>query len=358
MIRSSDDDFVVEELPAYEPSGEGEHLFLTIRKRGVTTLDAVTALARALGADARAAGHAGMKDRNAVATQRISLPFPLARSVDDVARLGVAGVEILDAKRHGNKLKPGHLVGNRFTLVLRGIAPERRAALAAAIVETATTGVPNAFGSQRFGRDGDNPERALAWLAGRERGPRDRREQRLLFSALQSHLFNLVLARRVADGTWATVLAGDVVKRADSGGLFVCEDAVADAERAARGEISATGPMFGAKMRRAEGEPGRVEREVLVEAVGSSEVFDAHRALGEGTRRSMRMVPADLSAVPDPTAEDALVVRFVLPKGAFATTVLDRVAEVDDASRRRGARPADLPDEPAPTRDDEKDPEA
>jgi tRNA pseudouridine13 synthase len=341
VIRRAPEDFVVEEIPAYTPSGHGEHLYVTFQKRGLTTPDALRAIARGLDVDARAAGAAGMKDRHAVTTQTASFPFPMARDAEAaVAQLAVPGLTVLGAARHDNKLKPGHLVGNRFTLALRDVPAAEAAALVHRLEEIGRIGVPNAFGSQRFGRDGDNPARALGWLSGRERGPRDKREQRMLFSSLQSLLFNRVLDRRVAAQTWATVLPGDVAKKLDSGGLFTVpmegpelDDARARAEA---GSLSATGPMFGAKMRWPEGEPAVIEREVLAAGADEPLRFEAWKHLGEGTRRALRLQVTEMEARIE-AAEGALVTviaRFVLPKGGYATTVLARVCRVIDATAR------------------------
>ena len=361
VIRRSPEDFVVEELPAYPASGKGEHLFITFRKRGLTTPDAVRALARELGVDPRFAGWAGMKDRHAVTTQTVSFSLPMARdAAAAAAKIAVPGLEVLAAQRHDNKLKPGHLLGNRFTLVLRGIDPARLAAARAILEEAGRVGVPNEFGPQRFGRDGDNPARALAWLAGKERGPRDKRDQRMLFSALQSLLFNEVLARRVAEGTWSSVLAGDVAKKHDSGGLFdvplegpELDDARARAEA---GAISATGPMYGAKMRWPAGEPLAAERAVLDASALDDALLEARKSLGEGTRRALRLevhemavteesarAPGTNLASQDP-AGVSIVVRFVLPKGGYATTVLGRAFRLRDASL---VRPSDAAPDPS-----------
>ena len=336
-FRSRPEDFVVDELPAYRPCGQGEHLYLTFRKVGLTTLDAIGALARALGVDPRGTGFAGMKDRHAVTTQTASFPFPLARAVEaDVAAIAVPGVTILEVARHGNKLKPGHLEGNRFTIVLRDLAPADVDVARAALEAAGRAGVPNEFGPQRFGRDGDNPERALAWLAGRERGPRDKRQQRLLFSALQSRWFNQVLARREAEGTWAEILPGDLAKKHDSGGLFPVpldgpdlDDARA---RGVAGAISPTGPMFGSKMRWPEGAPRAIEDAVMAEGFGDPAKLEAFRHLGEGTRRSLRLEVSGLAVTPLVDG-GGLTVSFVLPKGGYATTVLGRACRLDDASR-------------------------
>ncbi len=375
VIRRSPEDFVVEELPAYPASGKGEHLFITFRKRGLTTPDAVRALARELGVDPRFAGWAGMKDRHAVTTQTVSFSLPMARdAAAAAAKIAVPGLSVLAAQRHDNKLKPGHLLGNRFTLVLRGIDPARLAAARAILEEAGRVGVPNAFGPQRFGRDGDNPARALAWLAGKERGPRDKRDQRMLFSALQSLLFNEVLARRVAGGTWSTVLAGDVAKKHDSGGLFDVplegpdlDDARARAEA---GAISATGPMYGAKMRWPAGEPLAAERAVLDASALDDALLEARKSLGEGTRRALRLEVHEMAvteesagaagtnlASQDP-AGASIVVRFVLPKGGYATTVLGRAFRLRDASLARPSAAAPDPSDAAPDSPPESTPDA
>ena len=362
VIRRTPEDFVVEEIPAYAPSGRGEHLYVTFTKRGLTTLDAVGALARALDVDPRAAGFAGMKDKHAVTTQTASFGFPMARDAEAaVSQLAVPGLTILGAARHDNKLKPGHLLGNRFTVALADIPSGEVLALCARLEAIGRIGVPNAYGPQRFGRDGDNPERALAWLAGRERGPRGAREQRLLFSSLQSLLFNRVLERREAAGTWAGVLPGDVAKKHDTGGLFGVPlegPELDDARvRAATGAISATGPMFGAKMRWPEGEPAAIEREVLDAASAEPLRFEAVRDLGEGTRRPLRLFVAEMATEPPSpqgsTGRAVVVVRFVLPKGGYATTVLGRACRLVDAARdvhavQAGHAGADGPPPPEP----------
>ncbi|WP_438037115.1 tRNA pseudouridine(13) synthase TruD [Sorangium sp. So ce204] len=359
LLRSSPADFIVEELPAYAPSGRGEHVFVTFRKTGRTTLDAVRAIALALGADPGSAGFAGMKDRHAITTQTASFQLPLAQDPAPLLeKAELPGIEVLAVARHDNKLKPGHLLGNRFRIALRGIAPAALPLAERRLAEIGRAGVPNAFGPQRFGRNGDNPERALAWIAGRERGPRDKREQRLLFSALQSLWFNEVLARREADGTWSAVLPGDLAKKRDSGGLFLVPlegPELADAEaRAAALAISATGPMFGRKMRWPEGAPGALEREVLTAAIGDPRRLDAFAHAGEGTRRPLRLEVDGLEvstleaaageaavsattpgAADDPDVRHGIVVSFVLPKGGYATTVLGRVFRLVDASAPR-----------------------
>lgn len=343
VFRRSPHDFVVEEIPAYAPSGRGEHVYVAFRKTGLTTPEAVKRIARALGADPRDAGFAGMKDRHAVTTQTASFQLPIA--LDAAAALAGApldDIEILGVARHDNKLKPGHLTGNRFRVVLRDLDPAAVPGLIDALANLGKTGVPNAFGPQRFGRDGGNPERAIAWLAGKTRGPRDKREQRLLFSALQSLWFNQVLDRREREGSWASVLPGDLAKKTDTGGMFLVplEGPEADDARARgeAGDLSPTGPMFGKKMRWPEGHPAEIEREILVAALEDPARLDTWGHLREGTRRTLRMRVDDVACEPVPNeggAGAALAVRFTLPKGGYATTVLGRVARLEDATVAR-----------------------
>ncbi len=357
VLRTHPTDFEVEEIPAYVPVGEGTHMFLRVRKTGLTTFDCVRLLAQRYGVDPRDVGYAGMKDRHAVTVQWISLPWPMARE-DDPGDPGIAGVEILEAKRHGNKLRTGHLEGNRFRIVLRSIRPlDAVAQIEQGLRELASKGVPNAFGPQRFGRDGSNPERALGWLRGEHRGPGAPREKRLLISSLQSLLFDDVLERRVADGTWDIVLAGDLVRRADSGGLFLSEDPSVDVPRARAGEISATGPMFGARMRWPEGRPEQIEREVLGSRLGDASVLERFGKLGEGARRALRVVPGELTVEAIEGEADAIAVRFMLPKGSYATTLIGQVCEAQDASRPGCGKETETSTESDLLQDAQRDPE-
>lgn len=314
-FKSSPEDFVVDEIDAYPATGDGPHTLVRFKKRGLTTDVALARLAAALGVDKRACGHAGLKDKEAVTTQRISLPevapeAALALRWDDL--------EVLEAARHRNKLKPGHLHGNRFDIVLREVSdvPTTLAALATIGRE----GFPNAFGPQRFGRDGDNADRALAFVRGEDRGPRDSRDRRMLFSALQSRWFNRLLSARVADGSYRVPALGDLLKKHDTGGMFLCEDVETDRARAARGELSPTGPMFGSEMTCPGGEVLARELAVLAEDGLDLERLRPHRALGEGTRRVLRIMPSELVA--EDEGEGVVRVRMTLPKGAYATTAL------------------------------------
>jgi len=359
-IKESPDDFVVEELPAYAPSGAGDHVFVRFTKRDRTTIDAVSAVARALGCDPRAAGFAGMKDRRAVTTQTCSLQPPRGTSSADLAErargLALDGITVLDATPHPHKMKAGHLAGNRFAIAVRGLPADRVPEVVDALGRVARSGVPNAFGVQRFGSRGDNATRALAWLRGEERGPRAPRVARLLWSSLQSAVFNAVLDERVQDGTWVTALEGDLLKLRTSGGLFGCADVQTDGPRAASGEVSPTGPIIGARMRWPEGAPADLERRVSGRILGEDFDLAKTRSLGEGSRRALRLWVEDLrwevdvddhgdvGAQNDTGAGKSsacMRVYFVLPKGSYATTVLAAAFDLDEVRTADGSSSAD-----------------
>ncbi len=317
-LRTRPEDFQVEEIPAYAPSGQGEHTFVRITKRGLTSTEVRDRLAQLFGLSPHDIGMAGLKDRHAVATQTFSIPRVDPEEAVKRIQAAYPDLQVHHAARHTNKLKPGHLKGNRFRVVVRNPEPDDALERARAIAEyLRRVGVPNYYGPQRFGRYGDNAQRGLALLEGRLR-LRDRWLRRFLLSALQAALFNAYLARRVQQGWFTQLLRGDIAKKADTGGLFIVENPDQEAPRYQRGEIHFTGPMYGYRLWRAEHEAGRLEEQVLQQHGLSWEAF--RRVRLRGTRRLGRLWLQDLHV--ESTPEGHLVFSFTLPKGAFATTVL------------------------------------
>lgn len=319
VVKRAPRDFVVEEIPLYAPSGEGAHVYVRHRRTGLATREVVVALARLFGVEARDVGYAGQKDKWAVATQTFSLP--LARvEPDEVARRieGEIGGDVLEARRHVNKLRRGHLIGNRFTIRLVDVHPEAGERARAIAAEIARRGLPNAYGPQRYGEDGRNAERGRALLDKPKRGWL----AELHLCAWQASLFDRWLAERLELGLFERVVAGDVAKKTTNGALFDVVDADVENERFARGEITHTGPMFGASMRTTSG--AVAEREAALLATTGVTAEQLARARLEGTRRAGR-VRVDELAIAQDGAD--VVLSFALPKGSYATTLLREITK-------------------------------
>lgn len=339
LLKSVPEDFCVEEIPLYPAEGVGDHLYVTFEKRDLTTPQAVKQIADALQIPARDIGIAGMKDKIAVTKQTVSLPASGKFAAIDaaVAKLELPGITILEAKRHRNKLKTGHLLGNRFRVRVRGVDRAALPALETAFLATETEGVPNYYGEQRFGRDGDNAMRAISTLREGRGGPRDPKQRRFLFSAAQSEAFNRVLAARVSDGTWNRPQLGELLEKTGTHAVFLCTDDAGDRERCARFEVCPTGPMPGVTMKRPEGAIGALEERIVAELFGDDFPWDRTKALGEGTRRALRLqVQAPCirveESLTDPATAD-VVFEFVLARGSYATTVLGALLQLREPSR-------------------------
>lgn len=313
----SPEDFVVEELPAYEPQGEGEHTFLWIEKRLRNTDDVARELARAAGVAPRDVGYAGRKDRFAVARQHFSVPgLSVAAALD----LRLEGARVLRACAHRHKLRTGHLAGNRFELRVHGSGPESAARSERVRAGLAAVGLPNRFGEQRFGRGGDNVERGRRLLSG-ERLKVERREARFLVSALQAAVFNEVLRTRPL--RLDELEAGDLARRTDSGGIFLVEDVAAENQRAQRFEISATGPIFGTRVETPAGAVAVREQAAMAAFGLDSEHLRAPKGVRmRGARRPLRVPVHNLFLAHE---ADTLHLRFELPAGSFATVLLEEL---------------------------------
>ncbi|MCO6451242.1 MAG: tRNA pseudouridine(13) synthase TruD [Caldilineales bacterium] len=323
LIKVEPDHFIVEEVPLYTPSGDGDHLFVAITRAGRTTRQVVDDLAGGLGVAAKDIGYAGLKDRQARTTQVFSVPGVQASQVESVA--DALDLELRWMQPNARKLKTGHLLGNQFTItVLQPEAPdalERAQIILAALAER---GLPNYFGSQRFGRFGDNAEQGLGILTGQRRRPGAQWLHHLLTSAYQSQLFNEYLAKRIRRGQFDQILGGDLVKKTDTGGMFVVEDVDVEQPRFDRGEITFTGPLFGYEMRRPEGAAAALEARIEATSPVTSADWKRHRV--SGNRRPGRLFLQTIEIEPNP---QGFILRFFLPKGAYATILLREVMKTD-----------------------------
>ena len=334
-IRTTPEDFRVEEIDAFEPAGEGEHLLLTLEKRGLNTAAVAKRLAAWAGLPEMAIGYAGMKDRHAVTRQRFSVHLP-KRVAPEVALLQAddpgsdpgSYLRVLDATWHNRKLPRGALAGNRFVLVLRDVQGER-AAIDARLARIAARGLPNWFGEQRFGREGGNIAAALSMFAGR----RVRRDQRsILLSAARSELFNRVLAARVRDASWDQGLDGEVWMLSGSRSVFGPEPwSEALAARLADFDIHPSGPLWGAGELRSAGRCAETELTALEDEDAIALRTGLETAGLKQERRALRLVAEGL--VWQWQEDSALHLEFMLPPGCYATALLQELGHYTDASR-------------------------
>ncbi len=385
-IKLRPEDFIVEEVPLYAPSGNGTHIYFQVEKVGLPTAQAVQEVARALGRQKFEIGYAGLKDADAVARQTFSLEH-----IDPalVQAMQVPGIRVLNVSRHTNKLKLGHHKGNRFIIRLRRVDPARVGEVRAMLEVLARRGVPNYFGPQRFGLRGDTWEigramirqdfdEALAVMLGRpsplDRGDIlearkrydagnyeaaaaawpymfrnerracremaatkgksrkafraiDQQARRFYVSAFQSMLFNQVVAKRIR--TLDELLAGDLAWRHPQGAVFRVEDVDEEQPRCTVFEISPTGPLFGQRMTEPSGEPGRMERELL-EQVGliDCEWIEDGKHRTPGGRRPLRFQPQEISVKSGNDTGGAFIeIGFFLESGCYATTVLREISK-------------------------------
>lgn len=384
VCRERLEDFYVEEIPAYAPSGSGQHTLFEIEKRGIDTLNAIRMIASQLGIPSRGIGLAGLKDAQAVSRQHLSVE---GIAPERVMALRLPQVTVLWADKHRNRLKIGHLRGNRFTIRIRHVDAVALSRAERIIQELSKRGMPNGFGAQRFGSRGITHLLGRALLrddlatffdiylgqalpldsdemrAARElysngdiegalrRWPLPHSEEfralnalyrekslkaayhslphellRLTGAAYQSYLFNRMVQQRLpALGQLET---GDLAYKHINGASFLVEDALVEQPRADSLEISPTAPLFGRKVRLAEGAPGIRERELMEEENLTPQMWHTHSYSLDGSRRPLRVPLGEPSVCED---GDSLVLRFSLPAGAFASNLLREVMKTPDA---------------------------
>jgi len=385
-IKRFNEDFVVEEVPRYPAAGEGTHVYFTIEKRGLTTPAAIGLIARRLGVKSRDIGYAGLKDAHGVTRQTLSVEH-----VDParIKSLDLEQIEILSVTRHTNKIKLGHLAGNRFVVRLRDCVANALDRVEAVMSVLVRRGVPNYFGSQRFGTRGDNAlvglavvredyGEALSLMLGRpqaferegiqearrlfdagdfrgaaaawpgrfadmaklcrvmddsggdaQRGWRavQHHQRKFYYSALQSLLFNRVVARRVQQID--RLIDGDIAWIHRNGACFHVEASEVEQLRCASFEISPSGPLFGRTMKAPTGAAAAAERVVLEEAgLDSSQLAALDKERLEGARRPLRVPLGDPSVEAGSDERGEFIqLMFGLPPGSYATVVTREVTK-------------------------------
>ncbi len=389
-IKRREEDFLVDEIPLYPSCGEGTHVYVRIEKKSCTTLTAMNRIARALRVSNRSIGYAGLKDARAVTRQWISIEHV---NPDDIWKLDVPNIRILEISRHTNKIKIGHLAGNRFVIKLRQtnlpvsqcLAPVRRI-----LTILTQRGVPNYFGEQRFGARGDyprlgaaiirnDPKEFLDLLLGRPNrfeNPQiqkartyyeaqnyydafyhwpsdfsdqmsalkmlmkgatfervfdcvDKRQKKFFVSSFQSLLFNQALAARMPDID--RLIVGDLAMKHLNGVCFRVENPALEQPRCDTREISPTGPIFGYKMLFPDGKQGELEEKILAEAgLKLDEFLEVSSHRASGCRRPLRFMPSDAQVEGGKDDLSSYVqLSFTLPSGCYATTLTREITKTD-----------------------------
>ncbi len=316
-IRSVPEDFEVEERPLYAHDGAGAHLYLLIEKRLCTTDEVAGSLARAAGVARRDVGYAGRKDRMALTRQWFSIPQHAAARLEQWHH---DGTRIVARDHHSEKLRVGQLAGNRFRLIVREVDKPAGRQARERLTRMIERGMPNRFGSQRFGRDGKNVERGARILRSR-RIQGNRQTAWLMVSALQSAVFNRVLELRPVP--LDVLELGEVAIVHATGEVFLVTEPV-DAGRLERFELSPTGPIFGTKMLSPRGGTAELERLAMAElGVGDPRRLALPRGLKLfGDRRPLRVRP---QAAAGAWRDGVLELAFELPAGSYATVLLEEL---------------------------------
>lgn len=319
-LRASAEDFCVEEVLGFDPSGEGEHVFLHVEKRDWNTDRLARELARFAGVKPVGVGFAGLKDRRAVARQHFTVHLP-GKESPDWSGLGMEGVSVLSATRHHRKLQRGALRGNRFRIRVRELAGDAGEA-GERLAVMAREGVPNYFGEQRFGRAGENLRQAERLFRGELAGvPRHKRG--LYLSAARSRLFNAVLARRVTDESWNRPLQGEVFALDGSRAWFGPENSDTEIRRRlAAMDIHPSGPLWGRGELPSAGACRELEEKILSGFALFRRGLEQHGMKQD--RRALRLPVRELA---HEFRNDGLLLEFLLPSGAYATVVLRELIE-------------------------------
>jgi tRNA pseudouridine13 synthase len=317
VIRTLPEDFIVEETLAFEPSGSGEHFFLQIQKTGENTEYVARQLARFSNVRQRDIGFAGMKDRHAITTQWFSVWLPKG-DIPQWQDFATENMKVLLVTRHARKLKRGALANNRFELTIRQWQGDKTKTIEQ-LTAIKNHGVPNYYGTQRFGHGGQNVVKALTMFEGAKVG----REQRSLYlSAARSFLFNHILSARIAHKSWSQGLSGDVLMIDGSHSCFACDEMGDDIRaRLAQNALHPTGVLFGKGESRLAEEALVLEQSVLEKY---AELTNGLIAFGvENARRTLRVNVMNLTW--EFSGDDTQRLKFNLPAGSYATAVLREI---------------------------------
>jgi tRNA pseudouridine13 synthase len=315
-VKARWEDFVVEEIPLQPPSGEGPYLRILVEKRGWDMETLIRHLATQLGIDDTRVGYAGLKDKQAVTRQYLTVP---AECRDKLAAVEGPNSSILESTPDSVFLKPGDLAGNRFVIRLRGAKADSLETVRAALEQLSRDGLANVHGNQRFGKDLQAVDTGRSVVLGeKDVTGLSRLKRRFVISAFQSYLFNAYAAARIERGLLRRVLTGDVLREIPSDTLLIAGARWRAIDVDGR-KLAVTGPVYGRGLMWGEGRVRELELDVLSKYGIPPSAFDEFQSIGWGSRRNLLVFPDDCSVAPDP---DGILLSFRLPKGCFATVVL------------------------------------
>ncbi|WP_053152776.1 tRNA pseudouridine(13) synthase TruD [Pseudomonas sp. Pf153] len=321
VLKATAGDFQVDEVLDIPLTGDGEHLWIWVEKRGLNTEEAARRIAKAAGVPLRTVSYAGLKDRQALTRQWFSVQLP-GKADPDLSSAENDTLKILKTARHKRKLQRGAHSANGFTLRLTQFKGDA-AAIDARLQQIVRQGIPNYFGAQRFGHDGGNVVDARAWAA-RKALPEQRNVRSRLLSAARSYLFNRVLAARVADGTWQLAQVGDLLAFTDSRSFFPAAEAECSDPRLAILDLHPTGPQWGEGPSPAAGATFELEQAIAEE---EADLRDWLINAGMNHERRILRLPIGGLSWHYPSL-DILQLEFVLPAGCFATALVRELVDL------------------------------
>jgi len=334
LLRSQRSDFKVFEQLPFSPIGEGEHLFIYIRKTGANTVFVARELAKYFNVKEQLVSYAGLKDRFAVTEQWFGVHVP-GKQVYDLQDLAIEGVEVLEYERHNKKLRTGALTGNRFELILRNVTHLQD--LHKRWNEIVEQGVPNYFGEQRFGIDGGNIDKALALFSGTK--VKDKKKRGMYLSAARSCIFNDIISERIKQKSFNNLLPGDVLMLAGTQSVFHLEKVDAEIEqRFIDKDVDITAPMWGAGELMTSDHPRELEQNIAKRHCEFSEGLPRFGLKQERRRIRLIMKEANIEVLSNEQENDNVLpsvkICFNLPAGSYATTVLRELINYQDGTQR------------------------
>lgn len=323
-FKMAPEDFIVDEILGFEPGGQGEHIWIQVRKTGSNTRDLVDKIAAATGVAGRDIGYSGLKDKWAVTTQWFSFRQPIGASVPK-GLYEIDGVDILRAERSDRKLRTGSHRRNKFSIVLRNLIGDHQ--LVERQIESVTVnGFPNYFGPQRFGHDGRNISAALAMFRN-QRKKVTRFKRGMYLSAARAWIFNQVLGQRILKGSWLTVKDGDVCMLNGSQSIFQVTEASAELQhRHDTFDVHLTGPLAGKGQSLASAEVLELEDKCLTD-----EIILVEGLCGAGLKQERRALRAIAESLTHCWIDsDTLKLEFELARGVYATSLLRELVVLDE----------------------------